>query len=163
MIDASEFLLVLGNGLWHTTSDARYRGILKTGYILPEPDIPDSERWNTSGGPRHYPYARSLGGISLFDFEGFNSESYCKKYPLSSWQEFIPYRREWGSAIWLEISRLKIADSFVSRVELLDRWRSEANKGRNFLPALEAVHIGPIPIAFISRALAVDTIGYEAI
>src|ERR1035438_4494083 len=58
-------------GLWHTTRPERFDRILSTGAILPEPDILDSERW-ANAGPEHYPYVRTLGGVSLFDFDGFN-------------------------------------------------------------------------------------------
>src|SRR5882672_4084889 len=58
-------------GLWHTTYPERFDGILKTGAILPEPVIPDADRWATSRGREHYPYVRMLGGVSLFDFNQF--------------------------------------------------------------------------------------------
>lgn len=162
-MDAIKFLVALGNGIWHTTSLPRYQLILKTTNILPEPDIPDDERWNTREGPKHYPYARTLGGVSLFDFLGFDPESYGTKYPLSSWQEFIPFRRQWGAAIWLEIDRNMVKDSFVPPKELLERWKESKSRGHNFLPLLEAAHIGPIPLSAISKTLAVNENGYEEI
>lgn len=35
----------LYGGLWHTTHPDRFKGILAAGAILPEPGIPDRERW----------------------------------------------------------------------------------------------------------------------
>ena len=157
-----EFVSALGGGIWHTTSSARYQDILKTNSILPEPDIPDSERWSTKAGAEYYPYVRSLGGVSLFDFQGFDPKSYDAKYPGWNWCEFVPFRRQWGSAIWLEIDRNKIIDSFISAEDLLNRWRKESSV-RRILPLLEAAHIGPIPIASVSRVLAVNKDGYEEI
>jgi hypothetical protein len=49
MLNRSEIearvLAELRDGLWHTTHPDRYTGILSTGAILPNPDIPDSDRW----------------------------------------------------------------------------------------------------------------------
>lgn len=87
------------NGLWHTTSLERMNMILDCGSILPEPNIPDSERWCTANGEKNYPFARHLGGISLFDFNGFNSESYSKNYPVSSWSSFVPKSRKFKSTV----------------------------------------------------------------
>jgi len=42
----------LVGGLWHTTHPDRFERILKAGAILPEPDIPDKERWKTAEGSR---------------------------------------------------------------------------------------------------------------
>ena len=73
----------LYGGLWHTTHPDRFEKILARGAILPEPNIPDCERWCTGGGSEHYPYARSLGGVSLFDFDLFDpDETSCPKSKL---------------------------------------------------------------------------------
>ena len=40
--------LILGElcgRIWHTTTEERFDGILRSGEISPEPDIPDSDRW----------------------------------------------------------------------------------------------------------------------
>jgi len=79
--------------------------ILETGCILPNPLIPEEERWKTSGGPDVYHYVRRLGDVSLFDFERFDPERYSEKYPLSSWWTFVPYVRDWGQSIWIEIDK----------------------------------------------------------
>src|SRR5438128_1622189 len=89
-------------GLWHATHPDRFAQILTSGALLPEPEIPDSERWGTLQGPTFYPYVRTLGGVSLFDFGGFDPDIYREKYPMSSWFNFVPYRREWGCSVWIE-------------------------------------------------------------
>lgn len=75
---------ILRNGFWHTTNEARFAKILETGFLLPEPPIPDSGRWGTSEGPSFYPYVRKICGISLFDFTNFDQSVYDRKYPLSN-------------------------------------------------------------------------------
>jgi hypothetical protein len=57
-----------------STNVSRFQGILRSAAILPDPEIPDSERWSTSLGSKWYPYVRTLGGISLFDFRRFNRQ-----------------------------------------------------------------------------------------
>jgi hypothetical protein len=80
----------LHGGLWHTTSSDRFESILATGAILPEPNIPDSKRWCTGGGSEHYPYVRTLGGVSLFDFDQFDPGIYGERCPSSTWAYFVP-------------------------------------------------------------------------
>jgi hypothetical protein len=41
-------------GLWHTTHPDRFEMILRSVAILPEPDIPDNERWSTFEGPKFW-------------------------------------------------------------------------------------------------------------
>ena len=63
---------VLG-GLWHTTHPERFRGILASKAILFDPpDNPNPDGWKTISGELYCSYARKLGGISLFDFAGFD-------------------------------------------------------------------------------------------
>ena len=108
----------LAGKLWHTTQPERFERILQSGAILPEPDIPDKDRWKTAAGPEHYPYVRILGGVSLFDFRDFQPESYTERYSLSSWHEFVPYQESCGRAVWIEIHRHKLASQFVSGADL---------------------------------------------
>lgn len=134
----------LQGGIWHTTSVSRFQGILRTAAILPEPDIPDSERWSTSQGSEWYPYVRTLGGVSLFDFRKFSREQYSEDFPVSTWTEFIPFRSEWKEAVWIEIDVDKLGKAFISGEDLLARWKS-AKVGNRIMPKIEAAHVGPLP------------------
>ena len=98
-----DVLATLHGGLWHTTSPQRFDSIARNQEILPDPSIPDAERWGTGMGPDYFPYVRTLGGVSLFDFSDFDPEIYSASYPMSSWTEFVPFRDTWGAAIWIEI------------------------------------------------------------
>src|SRR5258708_20259302 len=89
----------LSGRLWHTTHPNRFKSILNSGAILPEPDIPDSERWKASKGNQSFPFVRTLGGVSLFDFDQFDPDSYSERYPISSWYEFVTYREPWITSI----------------------------------------------------------------
>lgn len=144
----------ISSGIWHTTSQDRFRAILESGAILPEPNLPDSGRWSTNLGPQWYPYVRTLGGVSLFDFRGFGPESYRERCPMSSWYEFVPYRDEWKASVWIEIDSGVLGETFISGKDLLDRWKA-ATIGNRIMPEIEAAHIGPIPAAaFISAFVA---------
>jgi hypothetical protein len=154
-VRAEDLLPLLGEGIWHTTSPTRYRGILKSGAILPEPQIPDSERWKTTDGPKHYPFVRSIGGVSLFDFKGFEPESYTSNYRMSSWETFVPYCRSWGAAIWLEIDRAAVSASLIDPKALVEKWNRENAHAHTLMPMIEAAHIGQIPLARIRRAVVV--------
>lgn len=142
-------------GLWHSTHPDRFEMILRTGAILPEPDIPNSERWSTFQGPKHYPYVRTLGGVSLFDFEGFDADVYGQKYPMSSWFNFVPYRREWRCSVWIEIDRERVASQFISAADLFTRQNAEGAHLHKRMPQIEAAHLGPLPRAAFKRAFLV--------
>jgi hypothetical protein len=150
--------------LWHTTHLDRFKSILMTGAILPEPDIPDVDRYCTGGGKEHYPYVRTLGGISLFDFDQLapddfddaNPHGYARRCPSSSWGTFVPYRTDWGCSVWIEIDRERVAARFISGSDLLATWKSASAYGHNIMPEIEAAHLGPIPLAAFRRAFLVD-------
>jgi len=46
-------------------------------------------------GSKWHPCARTLGSVSLFDFQEFDPDQYSKDYPVSTWTEFVPYRSAW--------------------------------------------------------------------
>jgi hypothetical protein len=142
----------LYGGLWHTTTPDRFEGILRSGAILPEPTIPDRERWATSQGREHYPYVRSLGGVSLFDFDQFDPKAYSKKCSASSWAAFVPYLQHVGSAVWIEIDRARVSAYLISGPDLLAKWNSEGGHGHNIMPYIEAAHLGPLPLTAFRRA-----------
>ena len=142
---AAVVLGTLRGGAWHTANSERYKGILSEGAILPEPPIPDSDRWGTGLGTIGCPYVRSIGGVSLFDFREFDSEEYSEKYPISSWREFVPYRSAWGDAIWIEIDVSEVVAGFISGREILDRWKAEQATNR-FMPLIDGrAHWSPAP------------------
>ena len=146
----------LYGGLWHTTHPDRFAKILTSGAILPEPDIPNEERWKTSQGESLYPYVRTLGGVSLFDFHQFDSESYGEKYPSSSWCEFIPYRRVWGHSVWIEIDRQQVAAQLISGSDLVKKWKSENAYRHTIMPHIQIAHLGAIPRTAFRRAFLVS-------
>ena len=69
----------LWGGVWHTTHPERFLSILNDGAILLEPPIPNDERWGVGLGPDHYPFVRSIGGVSLFDFRDFDPVRWSRK------------------------------------------------------------------------------------
>jgi hypothetical protein len=134
----------------------RFEGILATGMILPEPAIPDSERWGTGAGKEHYPYVRKLGGISLFDFNQFDPGSYEKRCPSSCWAYFVPCHLAWERAVWIEIDRGQVVHPhFISGVELLSRWKADGAYGHNIMPEIEAAYLGSIPRPAFKQVLLV--------
>jgi len=155
----------LQGSVWHMTNSDRFQRILASGAILPEPEMPDCERWSTSQGSRWYPYVRTLGGVSLFDFRDFDPEKYSQANPNSSWREFVPYRSEWNEAVWIEIDFAKLGDAFISGIDLLDRWNTD-KVGNRIMPALEAAHLGPLPCVAFKRLFRVcagnETIDFRA-
>jgi len=141
--------------LWHTTHPDRFKNILIIGAILPEPDIPDRDRWKTSRGKDFYPFVRTLRGVSLFDFDHFDPESYAEKNPMSSWHNFVPYRKDWGLSVWIEIDRELVAPKFISGTDLVARWKSAGAYRHTIMPYIEAAYLGPLPKTAFKRAFLV--------
>jgi hypothetical protein len=145
----------LYGGLWHTTHPDRFKSILACGAILPEPDIPETERWKTSQGESHHSYVRFLGGVSLFDFEDFDPDKYSIKCPASSWAEFIPFRSSWNVAVWIEIKRDCVTSQLITGANLLTQWKSEKAYIHTLMPYIEAAHLGSLPKMAFKRAFLV--------
>jgi hypothetical protein len=148
-------LTELHGGLWHTTNPDRFKGILVNGAILPEPDIADSDRLATARGKDYYSYVRTLGGVSLFDFDQFDPESYANKCPMSTWTEFVPYRKCWGRSVWIEIDRELVAPKVISCPDLVARWKTDNAYRHSIMPRIEAAHLGPLPRTAFKRAFLV--------
>lgn len=144
--------------LWHTTLPERFNEILRTGFIKSEPDIPDNQRYGTGCGPDYYPYVRHLGGISLFQFPSrFNLDVYLEEIPTASLEQFIPFNRSIGEAIWLEIDSDTLSEDFISGQEVRGRWRKEEAYAHKFIAELEAAYVGDLPISSISKAYYVSS------
>ena len=144
-------------GLWHTTHPDRFLKILECGALLPEPDIPDHERWKASRGKEFFSYVRFIGGVSLFDFAEFEPDSYSDSYPASMWTTFVPYDGRWKGAVWIQIDRSAIFGSFIAGLDLLRNWKQENAHRHTIMPKIEAAHIGPLPRAAFSRAFFVGS------
>jgi hypothetical protein len=149
----TDFPQLLKNAVWHTTSQERFQGILESEYILPDPPIPDKERWGTAAGPTGHPYVRSLGGISLFDFNHFDESQYEKKYPLSNWYAFVPKPHKSDSAVWIRLDSSMLDERFIDGRSLLKRWKSE-NATRRIMPEIEAAYLGPLSVSLFEDVMA---------
>jgi hypothetical protein len=141
--------------LWHTTHPDRFKRILESGVILPSSEAGNPDGWRTMSGDPYRSFAHTLGAVSLFDFDQFDPESYATKCPMSDWFEFVPYREKWGSAAWIEIDRGLIASQFISGADLVERWKSAKAYEHNFMPYIEAAHLGPLPRAAFKRAFLI--------
>ena len=153
-------LEILIGGLWHTTYQERYEKIVQCGSILVEPDIADSDRWSTRGGPEYYPYVRTLGGVSLFDFNEFEPSTYSERFKSSSWCEFVPFRESWESAVWIEINRTAVQERMIDGVELWEKCKREGAEHHRVMPHIEAAHLGDLPTSCFLRRLYVDADSY---
>jgi len=112
-------------------------------------------------GENYYPYVRTLGGVSLFDFDHFDAESYSDQYTFSMWDEFVPWRESWGSSVWIEMDRARIVDGFISAANLLATWKTDQAYTHTIMPMIEAAHLGPIPRAAFTRAFLASPNGID--
>lgn len=143
----------LKGSVWHTTSYERFLNIIEAGHILPNPPIPNIDRWKANEGAEYYPFTRAIAGISLFDFRNFNSSAYSTEYPLSDWDTFVPVRKRWDVSIWIEVDTLCLGDSFVSGRDLLTKWKNDKAYKHTIMPYIEAACLSPIPICHFLSVL----------
>ena len=156
-----EVMETLHGGLWHTTSPERFDSISRDEEILPDPPTPDADRWGASRGPDYFPYVRTLGGISLFDFSDFDPSGYSDSYPMSTWTEFVPFRETWGASIWIGINRATVRGALIAPAKLVQRWKDTDSYRHRVMPYIEAAHLGPIPSEAWSRTLLVGACGLQ--
>lgn len=150
--------LLIGS-VWHTTSNDRFRGIVTSGAILAEPEIAENERWGTGLGTDSYPFARHIEAVSVFDFRRFDSAAHQRRFPLSNWEEFVPYREVWGGAVWIEIDVERISDRFLSPADLLAKWKALGEANRRIMPGVEGAVFGSVPISSFQRILSISSHG----
>lgn len=142
----------LHGGLWHMTHPDLFPAVMASGGLTPEPDIDNARRWKTSRGPDYYPFVRKIGGVSLFDFAGFDADQYDDAYRMSTWRTFVPHREEWGGAVWIEINRARVMERFISGDEVVRRWNEGGHHRHTIMPRIEAAHIGAVPSEAFSSA-----------
>lgn len=153
--EESSFPELLLNGLWHCTSLERFNKILQTGSIECEPSIPDSDRFCSTTDPI-YPFVRSLGGVSLFDFREFSPQAYSKKYPVSSWWTFAPNCERFETTVWIRIDAIKVSDRLVTGRDLLKCWKTLKQYRRSIMPIIECAYIGDLNISCFTSAYRFD-------
>lgn len=56
----------------------------------------------------------------------------------------------------MEIDRQQVRGSFINAKDLVAKWKAENGQGHDYMPMIEAAHIGPVPISAITRVLLVD-------
>jgi hypothetical protein len=99
---------LLRKGVLHTTNIDGYRGIRRSGKILPNTgDLPYSYSQS-----EHY-YGSSKGWVCLFDFESAREEDYRRNHIL--WSDFFLSRnpRRGPATIVLNVNRQKLADKLI--------------------------------------------------
>ncbi len=116
--------------VWHSTSILNAKEIVAHGEILANPDIEAERRWGGTCESK-YPFVRTLGGISLFDFR------LPKAHSNDLLVRWVPCHVNLTATVWFEIDTSKLQGFFLSAEETRIRWQ-EAGMDRQFMPHLEA-------------------------
>lgn len=158
---SSAFPSILRDAYWHCTSVENYSAIILCGNILPEP-VSLTRRWGEGLGPEFFPFVRTLGGVSVFDFYGFNPEKYSSDFPSSSWRTFVPGRENWERTIWIKLSRDRMPGTFLSGLDFKALQEERYAFKNKLMPRIECAHLGPIPIsAFIEVLQYEKSTGFQ--
>lgn len=158
---STSFPSVLLDAYWHCTSVDNYSAIISCGNLLPEP-ASLTGKWGEGQGPDCFPFVRTLGGVSIFDFHGFSPEEYSRQFPSSSWHTFVPGRQCWERTIWIKLSRDKMPGIFLSGLDLKALQEEKSAFRNNLMPRIECAHVGPVPIsAFIEVLQYEKSIGFR--
>jgi hypothetical protein len=134
---------MLRPGLWHMTVPARFPAILAAGEIKPD----GGKQGNVYQGS----FAKSVGAVSLFDFESASEED-----ALGTFQKWSAHLRAPDArlTVWIGLCR----DRLPGHLILADEVRKRA-VGKLWYPRIEACHVGPIPADAFAAVLAVSTAG----
>ncbi len=132
---------MLRPGLWHRTVPARFPAILAAGEIRPD----GGKQGNVYQGS----FAKSVGAVSLFDFESANEEDSLGT--LKKWSAHLcePDAR---LTVWIGLSRNRLPGRLILADDV-----GKLAPGRNWYPRIEACHVGPIPADAFAAVLAVST------
>jgi hypothetical protein len=138
--------LLRGHGhLWHRTSLPSLECILREGAI-----IPNTGQFATTFPQSKISYSRGLGAVSLFDFDT-SDEPYIFDH---HWKWITVLAANLPPVVLIRIRRhaldpaklLLPAD--ISRGDpRLDTLPDEVRRGQMVIPAVEALHIGSIPVS----------------
>lgn len=145
MVEGVGFPNELLGAVWHTTSLSRYRKITKSGAILAEPSLTDNERHGTGGGSKLYPFVRSIGGVSVFDFREFNPIKHYETFKIINWPYFVFGHNHEEDSVWIEIDTDDLSDSFKSAQEIRKMWHKQ-NSNRKFMTGIEGAILGSVSI-----------------
>ena len=132
---------MLRPGLWHMTVLARFPAIFAAGKIKPD----GGKQGNIYQGS----FAKSIGAVSLFDFESASEEDALGTFRTWSTHLCAPDHR---LTVWIGLSRNRLP----GRLMLADKV-GECGVGKLFYPRVEACHLGPIPADAFTAVLAVST------
>lgn len=147
-----KFPTKLYGSVWHSTSIERFSKIKADGKIKANPDLPNSERFGTKLGPKYYPFVRSIGGVSVFDFRNFDVDTYNHKFSVSNWALFVPCRSGWTETVWIEVDIQQLTNTFLSGQEIRELWKN-TNSSRKFITIIEGAVIGAIPSTAFKQVL----------
>lgn len=131
------------DALWHRTSIDGLRGIHRDRHIAP-----NVGQFVSEYGQARVSYSRHLQGVSLLDFDSESIER-IEEHD-DKWSLFMPMpprvfimlaRRH------LDDSRLLLpADLTANTDPRLGALSDEVRRMRMFVPAIEAIHLGPLPV-----------------
>ena len=130
--------------LWHATSIAGLRAILKDGCIRAVEE-------NVGSKYRVAPLVLARGWVSLFDFGPTAGPAWLLQTQYENWGGWLSGEYEDKAMIWLELDRDLTADKVIPAGEV--RKIAEASRGQNVIPGIEAGHRGPVPLAALRGAL----------
>lgn len=137
--------------VWHRTTLPSFEAIMRDEQI-----VPNSGQFPEVFGQSRVSYAWHLNAVSLFDFDT-SDEAYIFEHEFK-WGSVLTKRFPAGVLIGmrrdaLDPGRLLLPADILANDARLDVLPEKIRRGRMVIPAVEALHIGPIPVRTFSRFL----------
>jgi hypothetical protein len=129
----------LDGKLWHATGPAELAGIIADGEIRVF-----RHRYTNALSKVH-------AAVSLMDF----GPTATDKDQFLNWVGWMGHQQKSRVAVWLEIDRVAVI-SKLSDAQAACRLWGDAGYPGNFIPGVEALHRGPIPVSAIHSVLLID-------
>lgn len=157
--NACDIVKILEGSVWHSTRVELYQEILESGAISRNPRISDVSRWAGRRDSGHRPFARIIGGVSLFDFRDNRIATAAVSYPLSNWQRFLVGGGREGPSVWMKVNTDRLNGRFLKPEDLLERWKLESLGGNPIMPGIEAVYLGDVSVLALDEVLLISIDG----
>lgn len=137
----------LRGDVWHSTGSHRFRQMLRTGTIEPNPDLAEGEfKWATLGTTM----CRAIDGVSLFDFEAADWPWLFETKKHNYWCQFLGAPGEiapadtWISTVWIAADRSRLP-GLLSLNDASHEWQLDLSN--KWMPRLETCHRGALPLS----------------
>ena len=131
---------ILQKGLFHRTSINGYRGIMESGFI-----VPNTGQFEYTYPQSKFYFSHRKGYVCLFDFESSREKDYRTNH--LTWAQFFTDQKP--VTVILKLNRKELAEKLIPN----SAGPKGLEPGNQFIPYVEAWYPEPIPVSSIESLI----------